>query len=98
VGGTACSPSKASDVWSFGVLLWEICSFAERIPYGDCADDEEAFALIRKGVPPSPDLPDGDDVVPAAVRDVMRQCLRPDPMDRPSMHHVAAALEKAAKQ
>jgi hypothetical protein len=78
--------SEKSDVWAFGVLMWEIWSFG-RCPFGVVQSDERVGQMVidgkRLGRPPG---------APAAVYDVMQRCWAHRPMDRPSFHELRAAL------
>ncbi|KAJ8951513.1 hypothetical protein NQ318_000209 [Aromia moschata] len=66
-----------SDVWAFGVCLWEIFSFALQPYYG--MTHEEVIKYLKEGnVLCSPDS------CPAPVYEVMKQCWGQKPVDRPS--------------
>lgn len=69
--------TSKSDVWSFGVTLWEIWTFGE-LPYDDLAG-REVLELIDKGErltqPPN---------CPRAVYEVMWSCWIYEPENRPS--------------
>jgi len=41
--------SKASDVWSFGVTLWEIYTVGD-IPYRDYVVNEHFHLILRRGL------------------------------------------------
>lgn len=69
--------STKSDVWSFGVLLWEIYSFG-RVPYPRIPL-KEVVPRVEKGY--KMDAPDG---CPPAVYELMKQCWTLDPAGRPS--------------
>ena len=48
--------SSASDVWSFGVMAWEVFSFGER-PYKKMKVDEVTMAILQQGYRmPQPEL------------------------------------------
>ncbi|EKX40596.1 hypothetical protein GUITHDRAFT_39314, partial [Guillardia theta CCMP2712] len=70
--------SEKSDVWSFGVTMWEIWTHAE-VPYGACTDDAALGWKVVEGerLPPPPDCP-------AAVYTIMRECWRENKHERPS--------------
>ncbi|KAJ8918921.1 hypothetical protein NQ315_016823 [Exocentrus adspersus] len=66
-----------SDVWAFGVCLWEIFSFALQPYYG--MTHEEVIKYLKEGnVLCSPDG------CPAPVYELMKQCWGQKPVDRPS--------------
>ena len=66
-----------SDVWSFGVVMWEVFSFAMQPYYG--VTNEEVTQMIRKGkhldIPP--DCPD-------KIYEIMSECWNMDPSCRPT--------------
>ncbi|XP_016385297.1 tyrosine-protein kinase CSK-like [Sinocyclocheilus rhinocerous] len=78
--------STKSDVWSYGVLLWEIYSFG-RVPYPRIPL-KEVVPRVEKGY--KMEAPDG---CPAAVYDLMKQCWTLDPAGRPSFRLLREKLQ-----
>ncbi|XP_073435645.1 tyrosine-protein kinase CSK isoform X1 [Dendrobates tinctorius] len=78
--------STKSDVWSFGILLWEIYSFG-RVPYPRIAL-KDVVPRVEKGY--KMDAPDG---CPAIVYELMKQCWHLDPNQRPSFRKLREQLE-----
>uniref|UniRef100_A0A669CWH2 Tyrosine-protein kinase n=1 Tax=Oreochromis niloticus TaxID=8128 RepID=A0A669CWH2_ORENI len=78
--------STKSDVWSYGILLWEIYSFG-RVPYPRIPL-KEVVPRVEKGY--KMDAPDG---CPAVVYDLMKQCWTLDPVMRPSFRMLREKLQ-----
>ncbi|KAL5109940.1 hypothetical protein TcWFU_002385 [Taenia crassiceps] len=78
-----------SDVWSYGVVLWEIATFAA-LPFSGLSH-EEVIALVvngghlgKQGWPPK---------FPDILLDVMQACWHRDPQCRPSFGTIISMLE-----
>ncbi|XP_028148238.1 tyrosine-protein kinase transmembrane receptor Ror2 [Diabrotica virgifera virgifera] len=70
-----------SDVWAFGVCLWEIFSYALQPYYG--MTHEEVIKFLKEGnVLASPEG------CPAPLYEVMKQCWGQKPVDRPSFQTI----------
>uniref|UniRef100_A0A672SCM9 Tyrosine-protein kinase n=1 Tax=Sinocyclocheilus grahami TaxID=75366 RepID=A0A672SCM9_SINGR len=70
--------STKSDVWSYGILLWEIYSFG-RVPYPRIPL-KEVVPRVEKGY-----KMDAPDCCPAVVYDIMKECWTLDPVERPTL-------------
>ncbi|XP_053974206.1 ALK tyrosine kinase receptor isoform X2 [Hylaeus volcanicus] len=66
-----------TDVWAFGILLWEIMSFGY-IPYTGCTN-RETISLVKSGG--RLEKPAG---CPDPIYGIMTRCWHPRPEDRPS--------------
>lgn len=74
-----------SDVWSFGVLLWELFSFALQPYYG--MTHEEVVQFVKDGkVLACPEN------TPKQVYDLMKMCWNTKPTSRPLFHHLLKSL------
>ncbi|XP_055119115.2 inactive tyrosine-protein kinase 7 isoform X5 [Symphalangus syndactylus] len=78
--------STKSDVWAFGVLMWEVFTHGE-MPHGGQADDE-VLADLQAGKARLPQ-PEG---CPSKLYRLMQHCWAPSPKDRPSFSEIASAL------
>lgn len=77
-----------TDVWSFGVVLWEVFSYGKQPYYGH--SNEEVVKLILQGtmlIPP--------DECPSVVCQIMRECWKTEPRDRIKFPDILERLEKA---
>ena len=102
VGGTqACLPIRwmppeallfgkfttQSDVWSFGVLMWEIHTFGHQ-PYTGLSNHEVIDAVKASKILECPRL------CPASIFDVMKVCWTRSPLKRPNMDVVVGRLQR----
>ncbi|MEE6516221.1 hypothetical protein FKM82_025501 [Ascaphus truei] len=78
--------STKSDVWSFGILLWEIYSFG-RVPYPRIAL-KDVVPRVEKGY--KMEAPDG---CPHVVYELMQQCWNLDSNQRPPFRNLREQLE-----
>ncbi|GFN96676.1 muscle, skeletal receptor tyrosine protein kinase [Plakobranchus ocellatus] len=77
--------SSQSDVWSFGVLLWEVFSYAFQPYYG--LTHEQVIAALRSGRTLGP-----PEDAPPAVYSLMKSCWRTKPSSRPSFSSLHKCL------
>ncbi|XP_021548564.1 ephrin type-A receptor 1 isoform X1 [Neomonachus schauinslandi] len=79
--------TTASDVWSFGIVMWEVLSFGDK-PYGEMSN-QEVMKSIEDGyrLPPPVDCP-------APLYELMKNCWAYDRARRPSFHQLKALLEQ----
>ncbi|KAF4533477.1 hypothetical protein B566_EDAN016565 [Ephemera danica] len=75
-----------SDVWAFGVCLWEIFSFALQPYYG--MTHEEVVKYIKEG-----NVLQCPDNTPKPVYEIMKQCWNRKPASRPSFRTIYRTLE-----
>ena len=77
--------SDASDVWSYGVVLWEIFN-PSKMPYDEC-DDKVCVDRIVKGF-----VPDVPKDCPETVKKIMKACWYQTPSSRPSFLYISTLL------
>uniref|UniRef100_A0AAY4EHC3 Protein tyrosine kinase 7 (inactive) n=1 Tax=Denticeps clupeoides TaxID=299321 RepID=A0AAY4EHC3_9TELE len=78
--------STKSDVWSFGVLMWEVFSYGE-LPYTKLSNDQVLEGL-QSGKLKLPPL----DCCPFELHRLLEQCWAPSPKERPTFSELVHAL------
>ncbi|KAL3871697.1 hypothetical protein ACJMK2_039681 [Sinanodonta woodiana] len=78
--------STKSDVWAFGVLLWELATYGMS-PYPG-VDLTEVYHLLERGY--RMERPQG---CPAHVYQLMMRCWQWDPKERPTFQEILQSLE-----
>ncbi|KAK1171236.1 hypothetical protein AOXY_G5984 [Acipenser oxyrinchus oxyrinchus] len=82
--------TKYSDVWSFGVLLWEIVTLGKQ-PYPAYSNLEVLHLVQSGGRLPSPtNCPDD-------IYDLMQKCWHKEPNMRPSFRYIQDRVEQLRK-
>lgn len=90
-------PSFKSDIYAFGVLMWEV--FSEQIPYADSYDedgyklslDQISIKVILEDIRPHMEaiLPDTKE----EIKELMKKCWATDKDARPELNEVIETLE-----
>ncbi|KAL6064370.1 Serine/threonine-protein kinase STY46 [Balamuthia mandrillaris] len=78
--------SKEADVWSFGMVLWELLS--EQVPFQDMSQLEIILAIMENKMPSFP-----TDDCPPEYAELIRDCWQPQPEERPSFQEILTRLE-----
>ncbi|XP_061659157.1 ephrin type-B receptor 4a [Syngnathoides biaculeatus] len=79
--------TSASDVWSYGIVMWEVMSFGER-PYWDMSNQDVINAIEQDyRLPPPPDCP-------THLHQLMLDCWQKDRSARPRFAELVSSLDK----
>uniref|UniRef100_A0A4W5R8I8 receptor protein-tyrosine kinase n=1 Tax=Hucho hucho TaxID=62062 RepID=A0A4W5R8I8_9TELE len=79
--------TSASDVWSYGIVMWEVMSFGER-PYWDMSNQDVINAIEQDyRLPPPMDCP-------TALHQLMLDCWQKDRNARPKFNDIVNTLDK----
>ncbi|XP_054213443.1 ephrin type-B receptor 6 isoform X3 [Homo sapiens] len=83
--------TTSSDVWSFGILMWEVMSYGER-PYWDMSEQEVLNAIEQEfRLPPPPGCPPG-------LHLLMLDTWQKDRARRPHFDQLVAAFDKMIRK
>ncbi|CAG5136534.1 unnamed protein product, partial [Candidula unifasciata] len=79
--------TSSSDVWSYGVVMWEIVSYGER-PYYNWSN-QDVIKAVEKGyrLPPPMDCPE-------AIHQMMLDCWQKERSHRPKLGQIVQTLDK----
>eukprot|EP01119_Soliformovum_irregulare_P021401 TRINITY_DN7117_c0_g1_i4.p1 TRINITY_DN7117_c0_g1~~TRINITY_DN7117_c0_g1_i4.p1 ORF type:complete len:468 (-),score=161.24 TRINITY_DN7117_c0_g1_i4:22-1425(-) len=87
--------SHKSDVWSYGVVLWELVT--GKFPFkGMFGSDLSSKKQLCRFLDANQRLviPEEDGHVPAVIREIMNQCWKMDPAERPTFQEIADKLSR----
>ncbi|XP_016365402.1 ephrin type-A receptor 10 isoform X3 [Sinocyclocheilus rhinocerous] len=82
--------SSASDVWSFGIVMWEVMSFGER-PYWDMGNQDVIKAIEDGFRLPAPVN------CPPSLHQLMLDCWQKERTERPTFTLIHSALSKTMR-
>eukprot|EP01117_Protostelium_nocturnum_P009113 TRINITY_DN3263_c0_g1_i1.p1 TRINITY_DN3263_c0_g1~~TRINITY_DN3263_c0_g1_i1.p1 ORF type:complete len:1409 (+),score=398.97 TRINITY_DN3263_c0_g1_i1:312-4538(+) len=82
----------AGDVFSFGVLLWEVCSTGN-VPYLEMNEEQVVRFVVGGGRLSKPECKEGEVLYP-----LMQQCWKEDPNARPKIEEVSESLFQINEQ
>ncbi|KAL6073276.1 fibroblast growth factor receptor 3-like [Balamuthia mandrillaris] len=83
--------SEKSDVWSYGICLWEIVTLGEE-PFGDTSVMKAAVKICNEGCK-ALRIPKG---TPEVLKEIILSCWQVDPKDRPTFAEITKKLESAS--
>ncbi|XP_016404748.1 ephrin type-B receptor 2-like [Sinocyclocheilus rhinocerous] len=79
--------TSSSDVWSYGIVMWEVMSYGER-PYWDMSNQDVMNAIEQDyRLPPPMDCPN-------ALHQLMLDCWQKDRNNRPKFNQIVNTLDK----
>ncbi|KAM9419885.1 ephrin type-A receptor 7-like isoform 1-T1 [Salvelinus alpinus] len=82
--------SSASDVWSFGIVMWEVMSYGER-PYWDMGNQDVIKAIEDGFRLPAPMN------CPPHLHQLMLDCWQKERTERPTFSQIHSALSKSIR-
>uniref|UniRef100_A0A673XT44 receptor protein-tyrosine kinase n=1 Tax=Salmo trutta TaxID=8032 RepID=A0A673XT44_SALTR len=82
-----CVYTFESDVWSYGILLWEIFSLGT--PYPGMLVDSKFYKMIKEGY-----RMDAPEFAPSEMYEIMRSCWDSNPFKRNSFSKVVERIEQ----
>ncbi len=85
--------SVKSDIYSFGVILWEL--FSGKVPYSELNLNEIQLACNITNKNLRPDLKTLPDNTPGIIRDLISDCFKEDAKLRPDISEIKKLLEKS---
>ncbi|XP_060742072.1 macrophage colony-stimulating factor 1 receptor-like [Tachysurus vachellii] len=83
-----CVYTVQSDVWSYGILLWEIFSLGQS-PYPNMLVDSKFYKMIKCGYQMS-----RPDFAPPEMYNVMKMCWNLEPTERPNFNKIVQLIER----
>ena len=83
--------SVKTDVWAFGITLWEIFTLCKRQPFTNLADQELIEDAIRGAKRKIPDQPD---VCPNDIYEIMKSCFHHEPSERAAFNVLCDQLNE----
>uniref|UniRef100_A0A3B3YD18 receptor protein-tyrosine kinase n=1 Tax=Poecilia mexicana TaxID=48701 RepID=A0A3B3YD18_9TELE len=83
-----CVYTVQSDVWSYGILLWEIFSLGQS-PYPSMAVDTRFYKMVKRGYQMSQ-----PDFAPLDMYVIMKMCWNLEPTKRPTFSKIGQMIEK----
>uniref|UniRef100_A0A8C9YNP2 receptor protein-tyrosine kinase n=1 Tax=Sander lucioperca TaxID=283035 RepID=A0A8C9YNP2_SANLU len=83
-----CVYTVQSDVWSYGILLWEIFSLGKS-PYPSVAVDSRFYKMVKRGYQMCQ-----PNFAPAEIYMIMKMCWNLEPTERPTFSKIAQMIER----
>uniref|UniRef100_A0A8C1Q7D5 Mast/stem cell growth factor receptor Kit n=1 Tax=Cyprinus carpio TaxID=7962 RepID=A0A8C1Q7D5_CYPCA len=83
-----CVYTFESDVWSYGILLWEIFSLGSS-PYPGMPVDSKFYKMIKEGY-----RMESPEFAPSEMFEIMHSCWDADPFKRPSFSKIVEKIEQ----
>lgn len=83
-----CVYTVQSDVWSYGILLWEIFSLGKS-PYPSMAVDSRFYKMVKRGYQMSQ-----PDFAPPEIYNIMKMCWNLEPTERPTFSKISQMIER----
>ncbi|XP_036409984.1 mast/stem cell growth factor receptor kita [Megalops cyprinoides] len=83
-----CVYTLESDVWSYGILLWEIFSLGSS-PYPGVPVDSKFYKMIKEGY-----RMNEPEFAPIEMYEIMKTCWETDPLRRPGFGKIVEIIEQ----